>query len=334
MSFNESKIEWTDFTWNPISGCAHGCPYCYARRITQRFAPSIDEKPIEQPTRAFDSKGVMCYETEHAIMLQSGRPTPYPKGFSPTFHKYLLDEPSKSITPRRVFVCSMGDLFGDWVPDEWIEQVFAACQKAPQHTYMFLTKYPQRYCDLANSGRLPLAPNFWYGTTITGPDMPFFFWDKANTFVSVEPLLEPFSADATGDENPFERVGWVIIGAMTGPRSKHHQPKREWVEAIVRKAREAGTAVFMKDSLKPIWGEELIQELPEGMQDFPKGKVTIPHCKECEHREETPQGRRGTAISCQIGWDTMGYDDRPARHVPGRYSRTSPPWCPKRRGGK
>ena len=125
MSFNESKIEWTDFTWNPISGCAHGCPYCYARRITQRFAPSIDEKPIEQPTRAFDSKGVMCYETEHAIMLQSGRPTPYPKGFSPTFHKYLLDEPSKSITPRRVFVCSMGDLFGDWVPDEWIEQVFA-----------------------------------------------------------------------------------------------------------------------------------------------------------------------------------------------------------------
>jgi len=66
-------------------------------------------------------------------------------------------------------------------------------------------------------------------------------------------------------ENPFERVGWVIIGAMTGPGSRKQQPKREWVEAIVKKAREAGTAVFMKDSLKPIWGDDILREHPPGM---------------------------------------------------------------------
>lgn len=159
----------------------------------------------------------------------------------------------------------MADLFGRWVPDDWIEQVFDACRRAPRHTYLFLTKNPQRYCDLASTGKLPTEPNFWYGTTITGPDMPFFFWDKANTFVSVEPLLEPFNTEATGGENPFERVGWVIIGAMTGPGSRKQQPKREWVEAIVKKAREAGTAVFMKDSLKPIWGDDILREHPPGM---------------------------------------------------------------------
>ena len=83
--------------------------------------------------------------------------------------------------------------------------------------------------------------------------------------MSIEPLLEPFSAD---DCAGFRRLGeplWVIIGAMTGPGSKRKQPKREWVEAIVKKAREAGAAVFMKDSLKPIWGDDILREHPPGM---------------------------------------------------------------------
>ena len=269
MNIHKTKIEWCSHTWNPVTGCKHGCEYCYARRMVSRFGPHPCERPIIEPLEVLP-KGTGCYYVEQPTKLcdETGEParsTAYPKGFAPTYHAYTMDYPEKRKTPARIFVSSMGDLFGEWVPDIWIEDLFAACKRAPQHTYLFLTKNPQRYCDLASAGKLPTEPNFWYGTTITGPDMPFFFWDKANTFVSVEPLLEPFDTEATGGENPFERVGWVIIGAMTGPGSRKQQPKREWVEAIVKKAREAGTAVFMKDSLKPTWGDDILREHPPGM---------------------------------------------------------------------
>ena len=249
----KTKIDWCDSTWNPVTGCLHGCKYCYARRIAARFGPKrmpifTDYPVLNEPVRS--------------VGIGAGKIQPYPFDFTPTFHRYRLDEPTRWTRPRNIFVCSMADLFGDWVPDDWIEQVFAACRRAPRHTYLFLTKNPQRYCNLASAGKLPTEPNFWYGTTITGPDMPFFFWDKANTFVSVEPLLEPFNIDATGDENPFEDVGWVIIGAMTGPRSRKHRPQREWVEAIARKSREAGAAVFMKESLRTLMGDDFRQEFP------------------------------------------------------------------------
>ena len=269
MNIHKTDIEWCSHTWNPVTGCKHGCEYCYARRMVSRFGPHPCERPIIEPLEVLP-KGTGCYYVEQPTKLcdENGEPvrsTPYPKGFAPTYHAYTMDYPEKRKTPARIFVSSMGDLFGEWVPDIWIEDVFAACKRAPQHTYLFLTKNPQRYCDLASAGKLPTEPDFWYGTTITGPDMPFFFWDKVNTFVSVEPLLEPFDTEATGGENPFERVGWVIIGAMTGPGSRKQQPKREWVEAIVKKAREAGAAVFMKDSLKPIWGDDILREHPPGM---------------------------------------------------------------------
>ena len=269
MNIHKTDIEWCSHTWNPVTGCKHGCEYCYARRMVSRFGPHPCERPIIEPLEVLP-KGTGCYYVEQPTKLcdETGEParsTAYPKGFAPTYHAYTMDYPEKRKTPARIFVSSMGDLFGEWVPDIWIEDVFAACKRAPQHTYLFLTKNPQRYCDLASAGKLPTEPDFWYGTTITGPDMPFFFWDKVNTFVSVEPLLEPFDTEATGGENPFERVGWVIIGAMTGPGSRKQQPKREWVEAIVKKAREAGAAVFMKDSLKPIWGDDILREHPPGM---------------------------------------------------------------------
>ena len=176
-----------------------------------------------------------------------------------------MDYPEKRKTPARIFVSSMGDLFGEWVPDIWIEDVFAACKRAPQHTYLFLTKNPQRYLDMGHAGKLPMERNFWYGTTITSPETEYFGASCVNTFLSIEPLLEPFSAD---DCAGFRRLGeplWVIIGAMTGPGSKRKQPKREWVEAITEVAQSAGVPVFMKNSLKDLWGGPLIQEYPEGM---------------------------------------------------------------------
>lgn len=95
---------------------------------------------MEQPTKLCDENG------------EPVRSTPYPKGFAPTYHAYTMDYPEKRKTPARIFVSSMGDLFGEWVPDIWIEDVFAACKRAPQHTYLFLTKNPQRYLDMATPG--------------------------------------------------------------------------------------------------------------------------------------------------------------------------------------
>lgn len=87
----------------------------------------------------------------------------------------------------------MADLFGSWVPDEWIEEVFAACERAPQHTYLFLTKNPKRYLTLA--GKLPAKANMWYGTTATTPDENFFWRGALHTFVSIEPILRDYSGE-------------------------------------------------------------------------------------------------------------------------------------------
>lgn len=171
-----------------------------------------------------------------------------------------MNEPQNWKKQKTIFVCSMADLFGDWVPDEWITDVFNACKKATQHTYMFLTKNPMRYIKLMEKGLLPHGNNFWYGTTVTKQNEDFFVSSAHNTFLSIEPLLEPF-----GSPGNFDRYTpkWIIIGAMTGPGSKQHQPKQEWINEIVEAARELKFHVFMKDSLIPIVGEEnMIRDFP------------------------------------------------------------------------
>lgn len=247
---NKSKIEWCDSTWNPVTGCLHGCKYCYARGIAKRFGfdayePDINERVLfEAPVSA-------------------GKKEPYPFNFEPTFHKYRLNEYSNK-KGRTIFVCSMADLFGEWVPDEWIEEVFAACERAPQHRYLFLTKNPQRYCKLANSNKLPMNNNFWYGSTIDRKGQSIFdggiHW---NTFISIEPLLEPLDVGL----GSFGCTRWIIIGAETGNRKDKVIPDKSWIENITETADITQAAVFMKDSLIPIVGEEnMRRELPEGLE--------------------------------------------------------------------
>lgn len=258
---NNTKIEWCDMTWNPVTGCLHGCEYCYARRISERFGTLYTGPQPEAEGLTFapdDSE--RFYELDEPVRNAAGRIEPYPANFYPTLHRYRMDEPAKKTRTRTVFVCSMADLFGAWVPYEWIAEVFAACRKAPQHRYLFLTKNPARYLELASAGLLPENDNFWYGSTATRPDVPFWWSCHYNTFVSIEPMLEEFPS--TGDD-AIKKVGWVILGAMTGPGSKDHQPKQEWVESLTKDAHAAGVPVFMKDSLVPIVGKSrMFREFP------------------------------------------------------------------------
>jgi protein gp37 len=221
---NRTKIEWTDYTWNPVTGCLHGCNYCYARRLAE---------------------GRLKHK--------------YPHGFKPTFWAERLDEPYYIKKPSKIFVCSMGDLFGDWVPEYWINEVLDIVTHCSHHTFQFLTKNPSRYHQFDFPG------NAWLGITIdrvraSKTIIERIYWFQgldSVRFISFEPLLD-FSAEIAKliFEDPPD---WIIIGAKTGPNAV--QPKREWVEMLIKAARKAGTAIFLKNNLR--WSER-IQEFPEG----------------------------------------------------------------------
>lgn len=261
---NKTKIEWATMTWNPVTGCLHRCSYCYAQRIAKRFGTlSRGPQPEDEGLSFLPDEPERFWELDAPVRNETGKIEPFPADFYPTLHRYRLDEPAQHKKPQNIFVCSMADMFGEWVPEEWIEAVFAACERAPQHAYLFLTKNPSRYVALAESGKLPKGKNYWYGSTITGPEMPFFFRASARTFVSIEPLLGPFVG--TEYDGGFQQIDWIILGAMTGPGSRGNQPKREWVEAILAVARRESIPVFMKDSMRNVW-PELVREYPAGMR--------------------------------------------------------------------
>lgn len=261
---NRTGIEWTDFTWNPVTGCwgpagtaekPNRCSYCYAAKIAHRMAH-------------IEGSG-----------YGNGIERPNPTGaFGPIFHPNRLFEPSKVKKPSRIFVCSMADLFGDWVPAYWIASVLGEIENATSwHTYQFLTKNPKRLKDFN-----PWPSNCWVGTTITNQaDMderaPLLYQvDAPVRFVSHEPLLGAIDAryhlaEPTGNFRIYRGrrqmemkvhglLSWAIIGTMTGPGAV--KPEPEWVRNLWKQYRQAETPVFMKNNLKPIMGT-LVQEFPQ-----------------------------------------------------------------------
>lgn len=257
---SKTLIDWADASWNPVTGCLHGCEYCYARRIAKRFDGHLRPrtKAVVTPNGC-----IMGVEENLTVLETRYHASPYPYGFKPTFHKYRLTEPQKWKKPKNIFVCSMADLFGDWVPDDCIDQVLAACLAAPQHRYLFLTKNGKRYMELAKEGILVKNENFWYGTTITNVDKPYWWSDEYHTFASVEPILEPFDFKELPPDEPVEAIPeWMIVGAETGNRKGKVIPEKDWMDGILRGREKYGYAVFMKESLRGIMGEDFRQEFP------------------------------------------------------------------------
>lgn len=240
---NPTNIEWVrnpdgfkGHTWNPVTGCNGGCKYCYARPRARMSQKSPNPKIAHK----------------------------YRNGFKPTFHPEILDQPAKRKKSTRIFVVSMGDLFGDWVSDEWIKHVFEACGAAPQHTYYFLTKNPDRYTHFIGTSLWDYAikKNMWFGATIveaadglTALTAPGF-----NTFVSAEPLNGPMQLDLYYELHPeLPCPKWIIVGGQTNPTKL---PKKEWVLDIKKQCEKLGVPLFMKNNLAGL-GIELVQQFPE-----------------------------------------------------------------------
>ena len=247
---NRTAIEWTDYTWSPLTGCfgpggtqekPNRCPYCYAEKIAKRFPRNFNRWHLDS--------------------------------FIPSFKPERLDQPGKVKKPSKIFVCSMADLFGDWIPTDWITAVLEQVYRNPQHTFQFLTKNPKRLRDFN-----PWPSNCWVGTTVTNQAdaderIPWLLRVEAPVrFVSHEPLLGDMVVDHylfedefgnrgqhfVGDYKvPFDGINWVIIGAMTGPSAV--KPDPAWVQGLIDQYRAAGVPVFLKDNLK--WPEK-IQEWP------------------------------------------------------------------------
>jgi len=210
-----SRIEWTDSTWNPLTGCTKmspGCKNCYAERMARRL------KAMGQPN--------------------------YRNEFKLTLHDHVVEAPLSWRKPRMIFVNSMSDLFHKEVPVEFIERVFDTMRRAPQHTFQVLTKRANRLRQLAPG--LPWPSNVWMGVSVETEDYLHRVEDLRRTgahvkFLSLEPLLGPLpSLDLAG-------IDWAIVGGESGPRSRPMESA--WVEEIRDICVESKVPFFFKQ-----WG--------------------------------------------------------------------------------
>lgn len=211
----QTSIEWTEATWNPLTGCTKisaGCQNCYAERLARR-------------------------------LMAMGQPN-YANGFCLTMHEHVLSAPLSWRRPQMVFVNSMSDLFHEDVPFEFIEKVFKVMRLASQHRFQVLTKRAERLGEL--SDRLNWPENVWMGVTVERADYAFRIDHLRRVpakvrFLSVEPLLGPLPG------LNLEGIDWVIVGGESGPKARLMSP--DWVKDIRDQCLAAGVAFFFKQ-----WG--------------------------------------------------------------------------------
>jgi protein gp37 len=221
-----SSIEWTEATWNPVTGCdrvSAGCDHCYALTLAKRL------KAMGNPRYQVD-----------------GRPETSGPGFGVTLHWDVLALPSRWRRPRAIFVNSMSDLFHPEVPDDFVAAVFAEMGRCPRHTFQILTKRPKRMAALVSRIQPDPLPNVWLGTSVESERVidridALRRTPAAIRFLSLEPLLGPLPGlDLDG-------VDWVITGGESGAHARPVDPA--WVMQIRDRCRVAGVAFFHKQ-----WG--------------------------------------------------------------------------------
>ena len=268
----DTKIEWAKKSWNPVTGCTKisaGCVHCYAERMANRLVANPGVKHRER------------YQ-----------------GFRPAFWPERLEQPLRWKKPRRIFVCSMADLFHEDVKEEWIDKVFAVMALCPQHTSMVLTKRPERMEHYLNvicpqefgpvsqayvickgredywAGKWPL-PNVQLGVTCENQAA---YDDRAKwlrkcpaavRFISAEPLLSDIQF---GD---LKGIHGVIVGGETGPGARPMHP--DWVRSVRDQCAVAGVKFFLKsfgdwlpDPLTD-WGKNQVFTFPDGVRMFRHG---------------------------------------------------------------
>jgi len=246
---NRTRIEYGDLMWSVTEGCDHGCPYCWSRVRAVRF-----------------NKG----------------------DFSPKLHPERLGEPLRRKKPARILVSLQSELFGEWVPSSFIQQVVDVMRQCPQHTFLLLTKNPSRYQEFN------LPTNAWAGTSIENQAaaekrIPELLKAKAKVrWLSVEPILGPVDLSAylpcqrcsgTGlepegtpcwhpeygcrecDGPPYDAVNWVVVGGQTGPGAII--PRLEWLASIVGHCEDAGVPLFVKGKLASVVAESPIRQYPK-----------------------------------------------------------------------
>ena len=211
----KSKIEWTEASWNPITGCSKisdGCVNCYAARLAKRL------KAMHNPR--------------------------YKNEFDVTVHEDLINQPRKWKKPLKIFVNSMSDIFHDEVSDEIILRIFKTMNECPQHQFQVLTKRPERLATL--NSMINWTNNIWLGVTVENNKyinrVDFLReCDAYIKFISAEPLLSELS-----DIN-LQNIDWIIVGGESGPGARNIE--KEWVLDLLNKAKKSETAFFFKQ-----WG--------------------------------------------------------------------------------
>jgi protein gp37 len=208
------SIDWARFSWNPVTGCKHGCEYCYARDIAERF---------------------------------------FAQGFEPAFQPERLGQPSKTRVPneaaedvayRNIFTCSMADLFGRWVPAEWIDAVLTVAKEYPQWNFLCLTKFPQRTVKFE-----PLPQNVWMGTSVdsqvrvANAEKAFATISGGIRWLSCKPMLTPLKFD-------HDFFNWRVVGgASRSKKTPAFHPPTDWIDELESRCDGEGISVFEKSNL-------------------------------------------------------------------------------------
>lgn len=225
MNKQDSKsIEWAQWSWNPVTGCKHDCPYCYARdlanlRYAQGFEPSLYPARLSAPAN-----------------------TTVPKNRDPSF--------------SNIFTCSMADLFGRWVPAAWIERVLDVARSNAQWNFLFLTKFPKRMAEF------DIPHNAWMGTTVDcqarvkAAEDAFARVTCDVKWLSIEPMLEPITFKR------LDLFNWIVIGgASRSSATPAFVPPLDWIVPLHTAARAASCAIYYKDN-GPFHEDERIREFP------------------------------------------------------------------------